>query len=1131
VKAKGELLMTTGHVAQVRRKRGALYVVSLLCVAISQLIIAGSASAAGELHAFDPFLSLTGGTGVSKVDPVPDPAPHPPEPFYIPCGVAVDVEGNVYVSSLGKEEDGRIDIFDPEGHFLTEIPNPYSPCNLAVDAEGNLYVGQVAPGHRAVLRYTPEEFPLEPGTTYEDPVVIDSTVGSTGIAVDPSTGHLFIVHFDYVLEFSSAATGNSLIRSDIGEGVLNFAEGIAVDGATGRIFVASVCTGCYPIPEDDQHVSLVYVFDTSGTLIGEIDGSDIPGVGGFNSAFGQLSVAIDETTREVFVSDVNSPPDQRVYRFVETPEGSYEYVADPELEDQPYVPPGGVAVANGAGSPNRGNVYVTLGSHHLFAFTPEAEVTAPVVEGTEISGISETEAVVEATVNPGGAATDVDVEYIPDATYQANIELLGSGHGFDGASRADGGALAASNQPSAVSMPVFELSADTAYRVRIVATNACNPDPEAVCMTYGEVVRFSTYPIPPQSGSCPNSAFRVGLSAALPDCRAYELVTPSDTNGREPTGAFVGYASGAFETQLAGPEGNSLLFMTIGGSLPGLTGNGFADGYLATRTDGGWVTGSTAPSGAQSQAPSSGSASADHRYWLWDTGGESDSGSLAIGDSPTHYVRNPDGSFALVGRGPLGTDPSAVGEWVSVDGAHLILTSSQALAEGAPPSGNAGIYDITADGVTHAVSLAPSGDGFGVGAAIAYQGASANGEVVAFTAIEGGGPRLYERRSNTTTIEVDSGVTTFAGLSQDGRRLTYVKGGNIYSFDAESNDGVPVSSGGESIPVNVSADGSHVYFVSPKVLAPGGAIAGKENLYVWSANTSTVTFVARLLPIDVVGEKQTQLTTYGLGQWTEAIGPKQGGLTGPANDPSRTTPDGRAIVFESRANLTGYDTEGFAQIYRYEIGAAPALTCLSCPPTQAAPSANARLQAVWAADDHSPVGALAPIHNIAIDGRRVFFQSPDPLVAQDVDDVQDVYEWMTAGINGCTRARGCLKLISSGRSANGNYLYAVDADGSDVFFATSDILLPADRDITRSIYDARIDGGFSEGLPLGCEGEACKAPPSGVSDPPRTGTVLNVRKPRKSCHKNQRKVRRHGKVRCVRKHHRSKRSTSTGGAR
>ena len=242
------------------------------------------------------------------------------------------------------------------------------------------------------------------------------------------------------------------------------------------------------------------------------------------------------------------------------------------------------------------------------------------------------------------------------------------------------------------------------------------------------------------------------------------------------------------------------------------------------------------------------------------------------------------------------------------------------------------------------------------------------------------------------------------------------------------------------------------------------------------------------------------------------------------------------LLFKSRASLTGYDSEGHAEIYRYD-SAAKQLRCLSCNPTGAPAESDASLQS-------QKVGvSLVWPESLRADGRRAFFESSEPLVARDGDGLQDVYEWEDQGVGVCSQPGGCLYLISSPQGRHDEYLWAVSRSGDDVFFLSSDLLVGTDKDETSSIYDARVGGGFAVTTQGVCEGEGCRpqlTPPPSVpaGGTPVRGPGDNV-KPH-SCGKGKREVKRGGKIRCVnekrqrnqgkRRHHRA-RAGQKGGRR
>jgi hypothetical protein len=1070
-----------------------------------------SPALADEAHTFNARLSLTGGCETSVDDPVPDPpvadcpsGVHPPDgPFANPTGIATDSYGDVYVASHGPQfaGEGRIDVFDAEGNFLDEINEPNGPQTIAVDTGGHLYVWSYEPGHPTALRrYDPEPSGYEPSTGNIDYNPAPTVVGEVdaayaALSINPENNHLFVNYFSRIAEYGSADEGNTLLNPEVAS-LNDEGSGLAVDAAHGLLYATNGKAG-------GSTVIKVFELGSPHNLVRTIDCSSSPAG---NCGGVHLSLAVDEETGNLFVYE--QEPNHKVSEF--TSGGTYLSSLEHNFQGRAQQ----IVVDNGVNSPNGvlnlGGRFLWVssaptGTGHAYAFGPRREAE-PKIEAVSFSEVGEREALLEASVQTGQLETSYRFEYTSLQQFEAN--------GFANAQVADEATLEAGEEPVEVSAEASGLAPGTEYVFRVIATNELGDDEaQSDFRTYQEIV----------FGPCPNDALRIGPSAALPDCRAYELVTPGDTNARSPMG--VGLTGAMFPALPVAGNGNRAFFRIEGGLIPGSNGTGslVGDPYSAARGTDGWTSADIGGSGSEATTVLPGGRSPDGAYTVWVASGQ---GPAVIGGE-AKYLRYPDGHSELVGRGALGSDPHAEPELISEGGGHVVFLSNVKLEEGAKPPGGFTVYDRTADGVTHVVSLLPGELTPSSEQSVEYRGSSLDGRGIAFTTNEDATTTLYLRHENQQTYEVADGVT-FEGVAEGGKRVFYLKNGSLFAFDIDTGT-VTYAGGGDVTVVNVSADGSAAYFVSPDKLTgkpnPLGEVAkaGKQNLYL--SREGAISLVGIVTEDDVVGEGigGGGHPFNGLGLWAQAVGKTGGAPPGTFSaDPSRSTGHGTVLLFQSAAQLTAFDTGGTRQIYRYD-SEADELSCVSCNPSGAPATGGALLQNVSQSfADPEPNGPYDFVQNLSSDGRRAFFQSTEPLVAADTDGLQDVYEWEAPGRGSCDIPGGCLYLISSGHSGKVNYLYGVGDSGDDVFFRTSDLLVPADIDATPSLYDARVNGGFPESLESECQGEGCRPGLTAAPALAMPGAAPSIKsgnlKP--NCPRGRRRVMRHGRFRCVKKHHR-----------
>jgi len=356
------------------------------------------------------------------------------------------------------------------------------------------------------------------------------------------------------------------------------------------------------------------------------------------------------------------------------------------------------------------------------------------------------------------------------------------------------------------------------------------------------------------------------------------------------------------------------------------------------------------------------------------------------------------------------------------------------------------------------------------------------------SALDGGGN--CTEASKACTIAVSEGKARFLGASLDGSRAIYLEApsasaiGKLFEFDAVTGESSEIADGVSGL-LGMSEDAMRVYLVSTE--APGEA-PGKPNLYLYDARAGgSLEFIATLTATDA-------RVNAGVHD------PSPVGLI-PVGHMARVSPDGETAAFVSSGNLTGYDNtdaesgEADNEVYRYEASSKD-LECVSCNPSGGRPvgrHVTENAKNYWAAAQLLPgEHQLYFSRALSDDGKRLFFESFEPLVLADTNGKRDVYQWEAVGKGSCTEASaafsesagGCVSLISSGKSPLDSEFADASPSGGDVFFRTaSSLITPLDPG-QYDMYDARVGGGFPQPEPQPpCEGDACQGSSSARSHP------------------------------------------------
>ena len=491
---------------------------------------------------------------------------------------------------------------------------PVHQQRIAVNRDsGRLYVADPVGDQVRVFDATAD------GASEGTPFGAGDLTDPVGVAVDQETGAVYVSDATHVLKYAADGTPDVLFTSPVG-----VTGPLAFDQSADRLVVADTATntikgysplGLAPTSFDgsDNGSAFTALQDVAAAPDGDlyiVDADGDPATAGHTSRVerysaagqreatvgpvtGAATITVNAAGDRVVVSgnqgavDGSAGNDRPTISIFDTSDLSTpveQVPTDPSLQ---WSTIRGLAVGSG----DAARLYVATdvdvaygGSYgHSSLQLYQRPTQAPGVTTAKATKVSDIDAKLNGTVNPNNAATAYWFEYGPTTSYGSSIPVA---HDADAGSGAT---------PVTVSRQILDLAPGATYHYRLVARSA-------VGTTNGPDRQFTTstgVAEEPVADTCPNAAIRAQQSVQrLPDCQAYELVSPADKAGGSvafPTN-LVGYFAGRLALTDASSAGSSLIFWGY---------NAFADpksgipsNYRSTRTDNGWSTVQASPPSA-----------------------------------------------------------------------------------------------------------------------------------------------------------------------------------------------------------------------------------------------------------------------------------------------------------------------------------------------------------------------------------------------------------------------------------------------------------------------------------------------------------------------------------------------------